>query len=328
MAQKKYLQPPSRKRRSREIDIVAVGELLVDIIGQTLSESLGDVRTFERFQGGSPANFAANMARLGNASALVACVGNENLGKYLVQSVKKTGVICDFIAVEPVAPTTIVLVSRTTGTPDFIAYRTADRMILPAHISDALLQKTRIYHTTCFALSQEPAQSSIVDGARRAARFGCKLSIDVNYAPSIWGDRDEARRVIAEYCSHGAFVKMSLDDIVRLFDDPSLDEKTAIATFHNWGAELICLTKGAEGSLVSWENGQKVQHQSARKISNCADVTGAGDAFWSGFLTAWLDGYEPPECAVAGSNIAAMKLAVIGPLPEAVPREKIYEIFD
>ncbi|MCB0287119.1 MAG: carbohydrate kinase, partial [Calditrichaeota bacterium] len=259
---------------------------------------------------------------------LIACVGNENLGKYLVQSVKKTGVICDYIAVEPVAPTTIVLVSRTTGTPDFIAYRTADRMILPSHIPNNVLQKTQFYHTTCFALSQEPAQSSIVDGARRAAQLDCKLSIDVNYAPSIWGDRDEARRVIAEYCSHGAFVKMSLDDIVRLFDDPALDEQTAIATFHDWGAELICLTKGAAGSLVSWEFGQKMQHQSARKISECADATGAGDAFWSGFLTAWLDGYEPPECAVAGSNIAAMKLAVVGPLPEAVPREKIYEIFD
>lgn len=325
---KKHLPYPPKSRRNKTIDIVAVGELLVDIIGQTISENLGDVRTFERFQGGSPANFAANMARLGNASALIACVGNENLGKYLVQSVKKTGVICDYIAVEPVAPTTIVLVSRTTGTPDFIAYRTADRMILPSHIPNNVLQKTQFYHTTCFALSQEPAQSSIVDGARRAAQLDCKLSIDVNYAPSIWGNRDEARRVIAEYCSHGAFVKMSLDDIVRLFDDPALDEQTAIATFHDWGAELICLTKGAAGSLVSWEFGQKMQHQSARKISECADATGAGDAFWSGFLTAWLDGYEPPECAVAGSNIAAMKLAVVGPLPEAVSREKIYEIFD
>lgn len=325
---KKHLPYPPKSRRNKTIDIVAVGELLVDIIGQTISENLGDVRTFERFQGGSPANFAANMARLGNASALIACVGNENLGKYLVQSVKKTGVICDYIVVEPVAPTTIVLVSRTTGTPDFIAYRTADRMILPSHIPNNVLQKTQFYHTTCFALSQEPAQSSIVDGARRAAQLDCKLSIDVNYAPSIWGDRDEARRVIAEYCSHGAFVKMSLDDIVRLFDDPALDEQTAIATFHDWGAELICLTKGAAGSLVSWEFGQKMQHQSARKISECADATGAGDAFWSGFLTAWLDGYEPPECAVAGSNIAAMKLAVVGPLPEAVSREKIYEIFD
>ena len=77
--------------------LVAVGELLADLIGTEFTQNLSDTETFRRFQGGSPANLAANMARLGNSTALVACVGNDNLGAYLTQKVAETGV--DYISV-------------------------------------------------------------------------------------------------------------------------------------------------------------------------------------------------------------------------------------
>ncbi len=104
--------------------LVAVGELLADLIGTEFTQNLSDTETFRRFQGGSPANLAANMARLGNSTALVACVGNDNLGAYLTHKVAETGVDTAYIATDSMAPTSIVLVSRTKGTPDFIAYRT------------------------------------------------------------------------------------------------------------------------------------------------------------------------------------------------------------
>lgn len=63
---------------SRPYALLAVGELLADFIGHHVSDSLLDAQDFRRYQGGSPANMAANMARLGNKTALAACVGNDN----------------------------------------------------------------------------------------------------------------------------------------------------------------------------------------------------------------------------------------------------------
>ncbi|TAH06315.1 MAG: hypothetical protein EAZ14_12790, partial [Runella slithyformis] len=71
----------------RTYALVSAGELLGDLIGTEFTQNLTDTEYFRRFQGGSPANLAANMARLGHKTALVACVGRDNLGHYLVEKV-------------------------------------------------------------------------------------------------------------------------------------------------------------------------------------------------------------------------------------------------
>jgi len=307
---------------NRKYALVSVGELLADLIGTEFTQNLSDTEIFRRFQGGSPANLAANMARLGNNTALVACVGNDNVGAYLVEKVAETGVDTAFIAQDNFAPTSIVLVSRTKGTPDFIAYRTADRLIQSVHISDELLQHASFFHTTCFALSQEPAQSAIVEAASRAQMAGCIVSLDANYAPSIWPDRSQAQQVIKDYCRNGAFVKLSEDDAERIFGEALTNEKI-IAAFHAMGAQLVCLTLGGKGSIVSSNYGKDCVEIAGRPIE-VKDATGAGDSYWSGFLTAWLDGKSPADCAQAGANIAALKISTVGPLPAKVDRAVLY----
>ena len=106
---------------SRPYAVLSVGELLADLISHHVATSLLDAKDFRRYQGGSPANMAANMARLGNSVALVACVGSDNIGKYLVREVAEAGVNIDNVTTDPLEPTTIVVVSRTAGTPDFTA---------------------------------------------------------------------------------------------------------------------------------------------------------------------------------------------------------------
>ena len=307
----------------RPIDLLAVGELLVDFISEERG-TLAEVGHFARHQGGSPANLTRNMALMGNRVALIACVGNENLGRFLKDQVAAAGVLTEHIITDPVAPTSVVVVGRTAGTPDFIAYRAADIVIRPEHIPGEVLARSTLYHTTCFALSREPAQSSILDGAHRAAAAGSILSIDVNYAPSIWNDRAEAQRVVADYCSDGAFVKLSEDDVVRLFDDNGIAPEEALRRFHDWGARLVCLTQGAADSLVSWDHGRVQAHVAARSVT-VADATGAGDAYWAGFLSAWLDGHAPDRCACAGSRLAALKLATVGPLSAPIAPAVLYD---
>ncbi len=302
--------------------LLSVGELLADIIGTEIHNSILETSHFERFQGGSPANMAANMARLGMSTAIVSCVGNDNLGIFLKNEVAKTGIDISHIATDENQPTSIVIVSRTKGTPDFIAYRTADRMIQSHHIPDSLLVESTIFHTTCFALSQEPAQSAIVDAAKRANNLGCRVSLDANYAPQIWADRQQAWEVISAYCSHRGLVKLSEDDAERIYGK-KVTEKQVIEDFHAMGADLVCFTKGGDGSIISFEKGAK-QLTLGVKPLEVIDATGAGDAFWAGFLTAWTQGKPVEICANAGANLAALKLVTRGSLPVKVDFRVLY----
>ena len=310
----------------RPYALVSVGELLADFISHHVSISLIDAQDFRRYQGGSPANMATNMARLGNKAALVACVGSDNIGKYLSRQISESGVDIQFITTDPLEPTSVVLVSRTSGTPDFVAYRHADCLIRPEQLSNSLLTQAQLFHTTCFALSRQPAQDTILDAARRAQAAGCQVTIDANYAPSIWPDRQQAWRVLTDYFAAGALVKVSEDDAERLYGSPQTPERV-LSDFHQMGASVICLTLGSNGSLVSYDNGAKQARIPGRKI-DVVDVTGAGDAYWAGFLTAHLDGYAPGNCAHAGAAMAKMKLTRQGPLPDKVDRKLLYAEFE
>ncbi|MEL6970946.1 MAG: PfkB family carbohydrate kinase, partial [Bacteroidota bacterium] len=105
--------------------ILAVGELLIDFISTTYAESLDDVSTFERLPGGSPANMAGNLARLGQSAGLVATVGQDDMGNYLKSFVDRLSL--DTSGVRQVAlPTTLILVTKSKEVSNFEAYRLAD----------------------------------------------------------------------------------------------------------------------------------------------------------------------------------------------------------
>ena len=302
--------------------VLAVGELLGDFIGADMTENVGQTPVFRRFQGGSPANLAGNMARLGSKTAIVSCVGKETLGDYLVAEVKKTGVDTQFVRQSIDFPSSLVLVSRTKGTPDFIPYRTSDNQLIPEDIPDRLLEESAVFHTTCWPLSLQPAQSTVLDAAARAIAQGCLVSIDVNYAARVWPNREEALAVIQEYVGKGALVKLSEDDAARLWNR-EMAPSEIMDTLMSWGAKLVCLTLGAEGSWVV-AAGEEPIFVPARALE-VVDATGAGDAYWSGFLTAYLDGHSPAVCAEAGARMAAIKLTTFGPITQDVPKSQLIE---
>lgn len=302
-------------------DLLAVGELLIDLISTDFSDSLEAARDFRRLPGGSPANLAGNLARLGQRVALVATVGGDDSGNYLLDCVRNTGADVSQVR-RALYPTSLILVTRSRAVSRFEPYRTADQHILPEQFPAAWLQCVKVFHTTCFALSLEPARSSILAAARVAAQHGARLSIDINYADKLWPDTAEARRIVADYLSHGALIKCSEVDWERLYGTPLEDTQAATARLLKMGAGTVCLTLGERGCYVA--NANEAHFLESRPI-DVKDTTGAGDAFWSGFLSGWLDELPLLACAKAGRAMAERKLTHFGPLPGRVERGEVYE---
>jgi fructokinase len=96
--------------------------------------------------------------------------------------------------------------------------------------------------------------------------------------------------------------------------------------FHNLGPETVILTMGKEGVLSSHQ-GQIVGHTPVRPVE-VVDATGAGDAFWAGFLEAKLDGRSLEECVLFAREIAELKMATVGPLADMIDRGAVYARVD
>ena len=304
------------KEKNKNIDILCVGEVLIDFIGHQTGVLINNTRDYHRYLGGSPANVAMNSSRLGLKSVMVATVGDDGFGDYIFERLSEVGVNTNHIKKINDKPTSVIFVSRTDRTPDFIPFRKADSCIIENQISKEILLKTKIYHTTCFALSKNPAQSTILKKAEEAFNLGCKLSIDVNYAKKLWDSQEEALKIIKAYCKFNPLVKISEDDMFRLFEK-TLPHKDIFSFFHSEGVETVCLTLGSKGVKLS-QKGEEVIQLPAIQIDVVQDATGAGDAFWSGFLFAYIKDKPIEKCLEVALQLAALKLQNVGRLPDNI----------
>ena len=300
----------------KRIDIICAGEVLIDFIGHEVNTSINKIKDYHRFLGGSPTNVAVNASRLGLKSALIATCGQDGLGEYIVRKLKENNVITTQVKKLEGVPTSIILVSKSSGTPDFIPYREADYQIIKSQISDELLKSAKIFHTTCFALSKDPARTTILESAKRAKQLGLLTSIDINFSERIWPDREEAKIVLKDYLSTNPLIKLSEDDCYRLFAE-SKTEDFIFEYFHELGASTICLTKGKDGVVLS-NTDFGMFHQKALPIEDIKDTTGAGDAFWTGFLYAQLENKNLEESITIAQKLAVLKLQNVGRLPEGI----------
>ena len=120
----------------KSIDIICIGEVLIDFIGHEINASINKTKNYHRFLGGSPTNVAVNASRLGLKTVLVASCGKDGLGDYIIRKLKSknVGVGCMFQTSD--LPTSVVFVSKSTTTPDFIPYRQADCQITCNQLPD------------------------------------------------------------------------------------------------------------------------------------------------------------------------------------------------
>ncbi len=306
----------------KTLDLVAVGEVLVDLISEQPAPSLERADRFRRFPGGQVANTAWNVSLLGGKAAVVGCVGADGFGRFLREQLEQVGVATRYLYEVDGVPTTLSVIVRHTGTPDFLIYRGADALLSRDQVPIRAIGQARALHVSTFGLSREPARSALLYALRIAREAGCLISLDPNYHPAIWDRTMPAVEVLRQACHYVDVVKPSLDDCRRLFG-PQANPEGYISRFLDWGASIVVLTMGGEGALLALSNGERLRippHD-----VHVADVTGAGDAFWAGLLMGLLDGLPPWRAAEVGRAIAERKLATIGPMREPMDRHRIYQ---
>lgn len=302
----------------KRFDVLTIGETLVDCIAQEKGIPLTHVTHFKEYLGGSPANIACAVARLGGRSALISKVGNDAVGQMCLQELGKAHVDMTNVVVEATMPTSRAYVSRTEGTPEFRIAREADATLRLSELDMDAITHARIMHASAFSLSLEPLRTTVIAALTQAHNTGTLVSLDPNFHPQVWPDRAEALRILQQLYPLVSLTKPSLDDAIRLFG-PGLTHDAYLDKFLAMGAKLVVLTSGPEYVLIGDD-----QHYRAYipvPPTQVADVTGAGDWFWAAFLIAYLDGLPYLEAAHFAIRIAAYKIGTVGPISTMIDRK-------
>ncbi len=305
------------------VDLLAVGEVLVDLISKEEADSFIEADNFERYFGGSPANIAMNLARFGKKSALISRVGYDGLGDYLIKRLEEAGVITDTISVDRDNNTTVIMVTRSRKSPSFIAYRGAEKFIDSDEIEEEDIIKSKIIHLSTFALSA-PESRRAIEKIINIARDQKKIiSLDPNYRPQLWEGRGDGIEYIKNLLPKVDIIKPSLDDAEALFGRG--DAESYVKSFHESGCRLVILTQGANGLVVS--TGDKVKHFDSM-ATEVVDTTGAGDAFWSGFYIGVISGYSLELAVQLGNSVAAEVIKEVGAIVELPDEESLFRKYN
>jgi sugar/nucleoside kinase (ribokinase family) len=309
------------------MDIVSLGELLVDMFPAELGRRMAEVTAFHPKPGGAPANVAVAAARLGADAAFIGKVGEDAFGRHLAEVLKAQGVETRGMRFDTNARTTMAFIAKPDeNTAEFVFYRNpgADTLLRPDELDRTLLQKTRVFHFGSLSLTEEPSRSATFEAAAVAGNAGALISFDVNYRPSLWNSRDQAVEQITAMIPHVHLLKVNEDELALLTATEDLNAGSAKLLAQ--GPELVVVTLGPDGSYFRVaEAGERIPPFAVEAV----DAVGCGDAFIASVLCRlvrdgdWRDQLSPDllrqhlRYANAVGALTALTEGVIPALPTA-----------
>ncbi len=304
------LNIPSGRRH----DLACLGRLAVDLYAQQVGAPLEDVSSFAKYLGGSSANIAFGVARLGLRAAMVSRVGDEQMGRFLTTTLQREGCDTSQVQVDPQRLTGLVLLGlKDRDTFPLLFYREncADMALDAAGISEDFIAGCRALLITGTHLSQPTVRAASTAALAYAGRHGVLRVLDIDYRPVLWGltKRGEgANRFVASEA-----VTASLQQMLPQFELLIGTEEefliaggvpgdllaslravravTPAALVVKLGAAGCCFIPGE----IPGHIGDAVTVQGERV--EVLNVLGAGDAFASGLMTGFLRGQGFEEAA-------------------------------
>ena len=306
---------------NKEIDVFTIGELLVDMISNDYDDNF-DCNQYTKHFGGSPANIAMNIKRLGGNAAISSSVGNDGLGDFLINHLKNNNIDTSYIN-KVNNSTSMVLVSKSKSTPVPIFYRGADYNIDYDDNIDYALKNCKIVHFSCWPISQESSRQTIEKVIDKAIKNNILIGFDPNYHEMIWEKNHDGLEYIKNLVSKVDIIKPSEVDAERIFGPDTPENQ--VKKFIDLGAKLVIMTLGKDGAIVT--NGVETL-KFKTLATEIVDTTGAGDAFWSGFYTGLTKSYSLKDSLNLGFATSAFKLKHVGAITNLPTIEEIKNIYN
>lgn len=263
-------------------DIVALGELLIDFTYHGRSEN--GMRLFEQNPGGAPANMLCAASNLGVSTAFIGKVGKDMHGDYLRGVLEEKGVHTGGLISAPDVFTTLAFVELSEmGERKFSFARKpgADTCLTIGEVKRKLVEGCGIFHFGSLSLTDEPSRSATIEAVKAAKRAGAIISYDPNYRAPLWKSENEAAEQMRSVLPFADIVKIS-DEESGLITGQTSPEAVAAYLFEK-GVSCAVVTLGSHGAYAAVEGRSALVPIPVPHIP-VVDTTGAGDAFWGGFL--------------------------------------------
>lgn len=309
--------------KKKKYDVITYGRSSIDLYSNNIGAPFEEIKEFGAFVGGSPLNIAVGTKRLGLNSALLTAVGNDMVGKFLINFLKKEGVETAFIPVKDNARTSAVVLGIEP--PDnfpLVYYRDncADSKIDIDDVVKADVGNAGLLEVSATALNVEPSRSAAFFAAEQAVANEVPVLVDLDFRADQWHDPRAfgiTTRAFLNNCKMAIGTEEEI--LATMLKDPSQIKiknqqisapeitgniNAAIKEILNTGIETLIVKRGEKGSTVFLKDGTVTEVPGFNV--EVINVLGAGDAFASGFIYGFLKGWDWYKCCRLGNACGAI----------------------
>jgi 5-dehydro-2-deoxygluconokinase len=308
---------------NRTYDILTMGRSSIDLYANEVGAPFVEIKSFAAYVGGCPTNISVGARRLGLRSAVLTAVGQDPVGDFLLNFLNQEGVVTDFVLRKPGRRTSAVILGIEPPDKFPLVYYRDNCADIELTIDDVLrapIADSRVLLISGTGLSREPSRSATLFAAEQAREVGTKVFLDLDFRPDQWHD---AR-------AYGVTMRAALRlvDIVIATEDEAkaaaVKGQAAVSVEHSQvsdahvegdvgqavqavldhGPEALVMKSGAERTVIYLRSGEAVE--AAPFPVEVYNILGAGDAFASGFIYGYLQGWDWRRAARMGNACGAI----------------------
>lgn len=299
--------------KSKKYDLILVGRVAVDFNPVDYYCPLNESTTFKRYLGGSPANIAVGLARLGKKCGFFARVSDDQFGTFVTDFFDKEGIDTSRIVRckdgSKIGLTFTEIKSETESSIVMYRNEAADLKLECEDIDEEYIKEGAAVLISGVALAESPSREASLKAVQLAKKNNIPVIFVLDYRAYNWKNKDE----IAVYYS---IVANEADMIIGSREEYDLAESllgldgtdvTSAAYWQSKGAKIVIVTHGKQGSTAYTNDGQSfsIKPFPVKLLKSF----GGGDGYTSAFLYSLFEGKEIIDCLEFGSASAAMLVA-------------------
>ncbi len=298
---------------SKEFDLILLGRVAVDLNPVDYYCPLNESTTFKRYLGGSPANIAVGLARLGKKCGFFARVSDDQLGTFVTDYFDNEGIDTSHIKRcqngEKIGLTFTEIKSETESSIVMYRNEAADLKLDVEDIDEDYINKAKAILISGTALAESPSREAALKAVALAKKNGVPIIFDIDYRAYNWKNSDEIAIYYSSVAREADIILGSREeyDLTEKFIKVGMTDKETAAYWHSQNAKIVIIKHGKEGSTAYTNDGESysIKPFPVKLLKSF----GGGDGYASAFLYGIFEGWEIIDALEFGSASAAMLVA-------------------
>ncbi len=298
---------------SKEFDLILLGRVAVDLNPVDYYCPLNESTTFKRYLGGSPANIAVGLARLGKKCGFFARVSDDQLGTFVTDYFNNEGIDTSHIKRcengEKIGLTFTEIKSETESSIVMYRNEAADLKLHVDDIDEDYINRAKAILISGTALAESPSREAALKAVALAKKNGVPVIFDIDYRAYNWKNSDEIAIYYSSVAREADIILGSREeyDLTEKFIKAGMTDKETAAYWHSQNAKIVIIKHGKEGSTAYTNDGESysIKPFPVKLLKSF----GGGDGYASAFLYGIFEGWEIIDALEFGSASAAMLVA-------------------